>query len=165
MKPALIAILLSLAPCFYLYSIERDNAILLIGLGFSLLLFAIPTSIIHLHYYNHDKGKRVVINLISKSIQINHGELQQRIDFNDIEGVVLTRGEKHSRSIFHKYFYYQLELKDREVIYLTSLLLEEGDFSYPGQKSKTSKFPTIEYFKGEGIKPDLDQSPPNCRYL
>lgn len=151
MKPSLIAILLTLTPCFYFYSLERDKAILLIGLGF-VLLFTIPTSIIHWNYYNNDKAKHIAINLTSGFLQINDGEVTHRIDFNDIERVVLTRGAQHSRSIFHKYYYYQLELKDRQVIYLTSLLLHENDF--PGQrvKSKISAFPTIEYFADEGIK-------------
>lgn len=117
LKPFIIAFALTLAPCLYFYYTDQDTVILYIGLGFG-ALYAIPTLIVHTNYYNHDKGKYVLINLASKSMQIDRKHIRQTINFIDIESIILTRGISGYRTILHKYFYFQFKLKNNEVIYL-----------------------------------------------
>jgi len=145
-KPFFIKTLWILLPCVLIYFIYQDMAIIYIAGGFVLIL-ALPTCLIHYNHYTNDKRKHILIDIASKSMQFNKGAMRQTVKFSDIESIIYTRGIYDGKSILHKYSYFQFNLKNIEVIYLTSLLLKENDISFGGKTYRTAAFPNIKYIE------------------
>ncbi|MGV3509489.1 MAG: hypothetical protein ACO1N7_09390 [Sphingobacteriaceae bacterium] len=131
----------------YFYSGDRNPIIIYCALGV-IALSTLPVFTVHYNYYSHDKGKRLIINSDKNEIEIIKRGESTRVSLNQIESLVLTKGTRGVNSIFtDDYFYYQINLKDKKVLYLTSLLLKKDDLPLKSNFLKLRSYPTIEYYE------------------
>jgi hypothetical protein len=94
-----------------------------------------------------DKNKTLTFDYIEKSIEINNNQKVSKILMSDIQNIIMTTGFKRSSSfMWSGYYFYQMELIDGEIIYLTSLLLKKKDLPFKVDLKRHIGFPFVKYF-------------------
>ncbi len=131
LKNTLIGILIGLligALC-HLITNRDDLVIYFFCVGY--LLAIIPVILIHFNYYKTDKNKKLTINKSLELIEIMENHKSTKIDVNDINHVIMTTGlERAGSSIWSGYYYYQIDLKNVQIVFITSLLIKQKEFPF-----------------------------------
>jgi hypothetical protein len=131
--PALLLVLIiSLFTPLIIDSYNTDAfVIILIILSLLRGFIIISNLILHINYYRHDKDKIVVINKKKRLLIITKGEQTIEIPFEEIEYL-----EKLSVFFFRlvptSYYCYCVNLKNKQSIYLSRLLVQGLEKELPG---------------------------------
>lgn len=137
-KPSIIIIL----PIFFFIGFM---AILMLGLHyrdgqipiflvaltiFWVLILSVPNLILHVNYIKEDRKKELSIDFFNKKVTLSHNGNRKVFFFNDIEKVVKfsVRSQKskgfNTTAAWRYFYYYKIELKDGNSIFLTRCLIQ-----------------------------------------
>ena len=134
-----------LAVLYYLMTGGDKMVIYIFAAGY--FLFSIPVILIHVNYLKKDKDKILSVDKSLDSIEIIDNHLRTKIDISTILRIIMTTGlEKAGGSFWSGYYYYQIDLKNGQTIFITSLLIKSKNFPFKVDLKKHTAFPFVKYF-------------------
>jgi hypothetical protein len=144
----LVIILLTSFSIYNNLSIEFYFLILIV------VLLSFPALIIHINFWLEDRHKTVGFDIQNKKVYFNKDGIELIYNFDEIKYVILVQHgfySKNTRSgrnwaAWSNYFYFQIELKNNEKLYITSLSISRKDFPIPIQYERFVNFPKISNF-------------------
>lgn len=148
---SIIFLIITVVLSVFLYNIDLDLVGVYIPVGFFLIL-NIPVIVIYINYWIEDKDKIVHIDSNSRTINVTKGFKDLNYRFDDIKRVILVShssykfGQPSRKAPWTDYFYYLIDFKNGERLILTSLLLEQKDFTLTVHHRRFLFIQTIDKF-------------------
>lgn len=94
------------------------------------LLFSVPNLVLHINYYKEDSKKELSIDFNKEVVKISRDEKEYIFLFKDIVKVVRV-GMSPSKfngftsiAAWRYFYYYRIELRDKNSVYLTRFLVQ-----------------------------------------
>lgn len=97
---------------------------------FLVLLFCVPNIVLHINYFREDRKKELFIDLINKKVILSRNGNRKVFFLKDIDKVVrngvrsLESKEFNTTAPWRYFYYYKIELKDGDSIFLTRFLVQ-----------------------------------------
>ena len=148
---SIIFLIITVVLSIFLYKIDLDLVGVYIPIGF-FVIFNIPVIVIYINYWIEDKNKIVQIDTNTRTINVTKEFKDLTYRFDDIKRVILVShlsykfGQPLRKAPWTDYFYYLIDFKNGERLILTSLLLEQKDFTLTVHHRRFLFIQTIDKF-------------------